>query len=84
MDQGHCGARRRDSADDQFWSNFLVNPSLGFAYHDNPRGAKTTLTPVADRDPLLDSVGTFHITDSLDRDDMLPIDTDQGSKTCIY
>ena len=52
-------------------------------HHNNAGGAETTLATVADRNPLLDGVGILHISDALDRNDMLAIDADQRGETCV-
>jgi len=52
-------------------------------YHNNTGGAKTTLASVADCNPLLDRVWILHISDALNSDDMLAINTDQRGDASV-
>ena len=54
------------------------------AYHDYSRSTETTLTSIADRNPLLDGVGIFHIPNPFDCDNVLTINANEWSDTGIH
>lgn len=69
-------------------SNITSQPLYPFMYlcrlyHDNSRRAKATLASISHCNPLLDRMGILDISDALDGDDMLAIDTDNGRQTGV-
>src|SRR5690606_29225912 len=61
-----------------------IVPQQGVEAHDDAGCAESALATITNRHPLLDRMGFVGAADTLDGDDMLPVDAGQGCQTSIY